>query len=118
MEENTALRGIEWWTRTLCDSRANRYHFQWSVCRLQQFSRSAPMIGNIERMETHSLALLFLKTSTAVTALSATSRASMTAISTSCFMFPWYLRTASHRAHAKLNDVETKGEVDFVVQSI
>lgn len=37
MEEYTALRGIEWWTSTLCDSRANRYHFQWSACRLQRF---------------------------------------------------------------------------------
>ena len=69
-------------------------------------------------MATHPSGAPFLKSSNAVTARPETARASITAISMSCLTPERYLRTASQIAQTKLKDVDTKGDVERVVQSI
>lgn len=68
--------------------------------------------------DTHAWGEPFLKSSSAVTAWPETALASMTAISISCLTPARYRRTASQTAQTNENEVETKGDVDRVVQSI
>lgn len=107
MDAKIASPGIAPKTSTSCDSSANRYHFQYALSCLFGKAKSLVCLSLPRKDNSHFPPSTPRKTWRAVFARPVTLRASITAISTSCFTASLYRRTASQRHQKKEKEVVT-----------